>query len=138
MEWPSDSIEPRWGTSSRQKWKLLCHSSPHPCRLLLIPPSPRPTPETETTIEPPNPQNAKLIHCPTSFRPQTDSSPQEETSNSEDDRSNDEDSQDFRNSNTIPSKQLKNRRNRYHETTVPTKIKLNITTEYKLRENSAS
>ena len=106
----------------------------HPCRLQLIPPSPRPTPETETTIEAPNPQNAKLIHCPTSFRLQTDSSPQKETSNSEDDRSDDD---DFQSSNTVPSKQLKNRHNRYHETTVPTKIKLNITTEYKLRENSA-
>ena len=43
----------------------------HPCRLQLIPPSPRPTPETETTIKTPNPQNAKLTHYPASFRPQT-------------------------------------------------------------------
>ena len=104
----------------------------HPCRLQLIPPSPRPTPETETTIKTPNPQNAKLTHYPANFRPQTDSSSQEETSSSEDD---DEDTQEYGNNNTIPSKQQENRHNRYHKTTVRTKIKPNITIEYKL-ENS--
>ena len=104
----------------------------HPCRLQLIPLSPRPTPETETTIKTPNPQNPKLTHYPASFRPQTDSSSQEEASSSEDD---DEDTQEYGNNNTIPSKQQENRHNRYHRTTVRTKIKPNITFEYKL-ENS--
>ena len=57
-------------------------------RLQLIASSPRPTPETEAiTIEAPNPQDTKLTHSPTSIRPQTDSSSQEETSSSEDDQS---------------------------------------------------
>ena len=60
-------------------------------RLQLIASSPRPTPETEAiTIEAPNPQDTKLTHSPTSIRPQTDSSSQEETSSSEDDQSNDQ------------------------------------------------
>ena len=109
----------------------------HLCQLELIPPSPRPTPETKTTtIEAPNQQNTKLTHCPTSFRPQNDSSSQEETSSSGDDQSNDKDTQDNGNKNTIPSKQQEHWLNRYHKTTAPTKIKPNITIEYKLGENS--
>ena len=78
----------------------------HPCQLQLIPPSPRPTPETKTTtIKAPNQQNTKLTHCPTSFRPQNHSSSQEETSSSGDDQSNDKDTQDNGNNNTIPSNQ---------------------------------
>ena len=104
----------------------------HPYRLQLIPSSPRPTPETETTtIEAPNPQNTKLTHCPTSIRPQTDSSSQKETSSSEDDQSVNEDTKDYGNNNKIPSKQQENRHNRYHKKMVP-----DITIEYQLRENS--
>ena len=40
--------------------------------------------------------------------------------------SDDEDTQDYGNNNAIPSKQQENRQNRYHKTTVPTKIKPNI------------
>ena len=80
------------------------------------------------------PSNSIRPRWATSFR-QTDSS-SKETSSSEDDQSNDEDTQDYGNNNTIPSKQQEIQHSRYHETTVPTKIKPNITIEYKLRENS--
>ena len=109
----------------------------HPCWHQLIPSSPRLASETQTTTaEAPNQKNTKLTHCPTIIRPQTDSSSQEETSSSEDEQSDDKDTKDYQNNSTIPSKQQENRHNRYHKTLVPTKVKPNITIEYKLWENS--
>ena len=106
----------------------------HPCRVQMIPPPPRPTPEIEkTTIEAPSPQKTKLTHCTTSIRPQTDSSSQEKSSSREDDKSDDKDTKDFGNNNKTPSKQQENGQNRHHKTIVPTNIKPNITIEYKLR-----